>query len=443
MFVHELRTFCCTCVRMFCSMEAIIDKDRRILQLTDRVRLLEEENRWYKSQFFGRSSEKHGKDVAIEQARLFNEAEALAASNPEAEQSVTIKAHTRKIGSKKIDDKLPRVEVIHDPSEGDKICPHDGTALTRIGEETSEQLHIIPAVMQVLKHIRYKYACPCCRQGIRTAALPAHILPKSKASPSLLAHIVTGKYVDGLPLNRQEAQFARLGIELSRATMATWMVKLGDVVVPVVNLMNEQLLESSLIQCDETRIQVLRSEKDPTADHWMWVRTAGPPHRRIILFDYDPSRGGAVPMRLLEGFTGILQTDGYEAYAAVAEAKGLIHAGCFAHARRRFEDARKSQADPSTDSHTKVAIDLIGRLYGIERDIKTESAEERLRVRRARSAPVLAELKAWLDRMVDLVLPQSALGKAIHYALSQWPKLTHFLDHPDVTPIFRSYLKLE
>ncbi|MBS0579099.1 MAG: IS66 family transposase [Proteobacteria bacterium] len=175
---------------------------------------------------------------------------------------------------------------------------------------------MVPAVAQVLKHIRYKYACPCCRQGVKTAPVPPHILPKSKASPGLLAHIVTAKYVDGLPLHRQEAQFARLGIDLSRATMAGWIVKLGELVVPVINLLKEHLLKSSLIQCDETRLQVLKSEKAPTADHWIWVRTGGPAHRRIILFDHDPSRGGAVPLRLLEGFTGILQTDGYEVYSA-------------------------------------------------------------------------------------------------------------------------------
>jgi transposase len=214
--------------------------------------------------------------------------------------------------------------------------------------------------------------------------------------------------------------------------MASWMVKLGECVVPIINLMNEQLLESPLIQCDETRVQVLSSDKAPTAEHWIWVRASGPPHRRIILFDYNPSRGGTVPMRLLEGFTGILQTDGYEAYGAVAEAKRLIHAGCYAHARRRFEDARKAQADPTCDGQSKIALDLIGRLYRIEREIKTAAAEERLRVRQSQSAPIVTELKAWLDKMADAVLPQSALGKAVLYMLGQWGKLLPFLEHPQI-----------
>jgi hypothetical protein len=217
-------------------------------------------------------------------------------------------------------------------------------------------------------------------------AVPAHILPKSKASPSLLAHIVTAKYVYGLPLHRQEAQFRRLGVELSRATMASWIVKLGECIVPIVNPLNEEILDAPLVQCDETRLQVLKSGKTATADHWIWVPAAAPPQRRIILFDYDPSRGGAVPMRLLDGFTGIPQTDCYEAYCAVAEAR------------------------------------------------QAATSEERLSVRQMQSAPVLAEFKASLDKMVDLVLPQRALGKAINYSLGQFLKLGHFLKYPE-TPL--------
>ena len=172
---------------------------------------------------------------------------------------------------------------------------------------------------------------------------------------------------------------------------------------------------------------------DGAADHHKRGRCAGKAARGIHLtqqglFDYDPSRGGAVPLRLLDGFTGILQTDGYEAYCAVAEAKGLVHAGCYAHARRRSEDARKSQADPSRDGQSKIALDLIGRLYRIERGIKTASLTERLSVQRAQSVPVVGEFKAWLDTMAERVLPQSALGKAVFYSLSQWRKLTKFLD---------------
>lgn len=403
----------------------------RLAHLSERLTLLEEENRWLKSQLFGRSSERRPVEIAAEQARLFNEVEALASSGTAAAATITIPAHERKQrGRKRLAAELARVEIVHDLPEEQKICALDGTRLERIGEETAEQLDFVPARARVLKHIRPKYSCPCCRQGVKIAAVPAQLLPKSQASPSLLAHITTAKYVDALPLHRQEAQFARLGVHLPRATMAHWMIKLGgECVVPIINLLTEHLLESPLLQCDETRVQVLRSNKAPDAEHWIWVRASGPPGRRIVLFSYDPSRGATVPMRLLDDFHGILQTDGYGPYAAVAEAKRLVHAGCWAHVRRKFEDARKAQPDPSAHSRARSALDLIGKLYRLERELKELSPLEKLRARQERSAPIVGEIKTWLDSLAGAILPQSALGKAVHYALAQWSKLTRFLEH--------------
>jgi len=167
----------------------------------------------------------------------------------------------------------------------------------------------------------------------------------------------------------------------------------------------------------------------------MWVRAAGPPGRRIILFDYDPSRGGAVPRRLLEGYRGILLTDGYEAYAKVALALGLVHAGCMAHARRAFDEAHKAQPT-GAPSHAKIALDFIRELYRIEsllwdRDHPV-SAEERVRIRGERSAPLIDRFHRWLEGLAPQVVPQSRLGRAVHYTLGQWPKLTVFLKHGEV-----------
>lgn len=391
----------------------------------ERIGLLEEENRWLKSQLFGRSSEKTPvTDISPDQAWLFNEAEALVSTL--APESVTIPAHERRQrGRKKICAELPRIEVVRDLSEAEKVCATDGTALVRIGEEVAEQLHFRPAEVCVIRTIRPKYACPCCRLGVHIAPVPVQLLPKSLATPSLLAQIATAKFVDGLPLYRQEAQFHRLGVTLGRATMANWMIKLGAThVVPIINLLNEHLLEAPLIHCDETRLQVLKSDKAPTADHWMWVRAAGPPGRRIILFDYDASRGGAVPLRLLQGYRGILLTDGYEAYGNVAQALNLTHAGCLAHSRRKFEEARKASA---ADGHARVALEFIRELYRIERSMADRtpacSPDERLQIRAEQSVPMMKKFLAWLETLAPNVLPQSLLGKAIHYTLGQWPKL--------------------
>jgi hypothetical protein len=165
----------------------------------------------------------------------------------------------------------------------------------------------------------------------------------------------------------------------------------------------------------------------------MWVRAAGPPGRRIILFDYDASRGGAVPLRLLSGYRGILLTDGYEAYGKVAQTLNIVHAGCLAHARRKFEEARKASA---ADGQARIALEFIRELYRIERSLTERQPPcepaERLRVRAEQSAPLMHQFHAWLDALAPKVLPQSLLGKAVYYTLGQWPKLTVFLSHADV-----------
>jgi transposase len=409
----------------------------RLAAREERIKLLEEENRWLKAQLFGRSSEKTPPaEVSPEQRWLFNEAEALAQAAQSAPESILIPAHERKKrGRKRLSPELPRVEVLHDLADHEKVCAKDGTALERIGEEISEQLDYKPAQVRVIRHIRPKYSCPCCRQGVQIVPPPLTLFPKSLATPALLAHIVTAKFVDGLPLYRQETQFARLGVSLGRATMAGWMIRLGGTyLVPLINLLNEQMLEQPLIHSDETCLQVLHSDTAPTADHWMWVRASGPPGGRIVLFDYDPSRGGTVPKRLLQGYQGILLTDGYEPYAIVAAELKLVHAGCMAHARRKFDDARK--ATPGDSSHAKSALDFIRELYLIEHTLwdrqKPVTPAQRVAARQTRSTPIMERFHAWLQALAPQVLPEGRLGKAVHYPLGQWPKLTTFLSHGEV-----------
>lgn len=220
--------------------------------------------------------------------------------------------------------------------------------------------------------------------------------------------------------------------------MASWMIKLGTVhLVPLINLLNECMLEEAVIHCDETRLQVLRSDKAPTADHWMWVRAAGPPGRRIVLFDYDASRSGKVPKRLLEDYRGILVTDGYEPYVAVATALNLTHAGCFAHVRRKFDEAYKAQQTTNAPgSHARAALDFIRQLYQVDRPLWDKDQRiapaQRLQIREALSRPIIQEFRAWLESISPQVLPNSLLGKAVYYTLGQWPKLLAFLAHGEV-----------
>jgi transposase len=408
-----------------------LQRPEDLAALRARIVLLEEENRWLKDQLFGRSSEKTPpEECSPDQGWLFNEIQVLVGKAAVVER-ITIPAHERgKRGRRKLSAHLPRVEVLHDLSDADKVCPLDGSTLERIGEETSEQLEVIPAQVRVLRHIRPKYACPCCRSGVKIAPVPPMIFPKSLAAPSLLAQICTAKFVDGTPLYRQEPQFERLGVPLGRATMAIWMIRLGaSLLVPLINLLNELLLSEAVVHCDETRLQVLNSDKAPTADHWIWVRAAGPPGRRIVLFDYDPSRGGAVPVRLLEGFRGVLVTDGYVAYDDAAEVLGFTHAGCMVHARRYFDEAKKTGSETA-----KVALEFIGKLSLIERALWSEQSvtvEQRLEIRQQRCRPIMEDFYGWLEALAPKVLPESRLGKAVHYTLGQWPKLCVFLTHGD------------
>jgi transposase len=208
-----------------------------------------------------------------------------------------------KAGRKALASHLPRVEVRHEIPAIERMCAC-GSALQEIGAETSEQLDYVPAKVQVIRHVRPKYACACCHTGVKIAPVPAHILPRSNAAPGLLAHLITAKYVDSLPLHRQETIFARHGVALPRATQAAWIIAVAQQLQPLVNLIDERLRASGYIRIDETPVQVLNSEKAANSEHWMWVRVAGPPGQRLILFDYDASRGSQVAERLLDGASG-------------------------------------------------------------------------------------------------------------------------------------------
>lgn len=206
--------------------------------------------------------------------------------------------------------------IRHVLPESERRCSC-GCELAVIGEEESEQLDVIPARIQVLHHIRERYACPRCEAPPVLAPLPSQPIPKGNASAGLLAHIAVAKYQDGLPLHRQEAILARSGIELPRQTLARWMIRAAELAQPLLNLLWDELLSNPVIHCDETTVQVLKEAgKPPTSLSYMWALAAGPPERPVVLFDYRPSRSGEIPKRLLTGYKGYLMTDGYEAITA-------------------------------------------------------------------------------------------------------------------------------
>ena len=412
------------------AKQSIIDEQ------AERLSFLEEWNRLLRSQKFGSKSEK----MPDEQGRLFNEAEVEAVRAEEAATvDVEVPAHTRqKAGRRPLPDFLPVREIRHDLGDDEKVCAHDPDhTLVEIGCETSDQLEFIPARAQILRHIRPKYACSTCKEGVKIAPMPKLPIPKSIATPALLAHVATSKYVDGLPLYRQEKIFRRLGVDLSRATLASWMVKMGEQVEPLMERIVREIRQGGFVQSDETPFQVLKEPgKRAQSQSYLWALRGGPAEHPLIYYEYDPSRSAEVPKRLLRGFAGYLQTDGYEGYTALGHEPGVIHVGCWAHTRRKFDEALRGQGKskkkgakvPAKQSKARQALSQIQALYAIERSVKDASVEERYAARQERSRPVIEKLRHWLDASRDSVPPQSLTGKAMTYLDRQWPKLVRVLE---------------
>jgi transposase len=317
---------------------------------------------------------------------------------------------------------LPRIDVVHDVPEAERTCAC-GTPMVEIGQDVSEQLDIVPMQVRVLRHIRKRYGCPKGDQAPLTARAPAQVLPKSNASNDLLAMLLVTKYVDGLPLARFEYVLARAGVLVPRQTLARWVIGTAQALQPIANLMRDVLLGHDVIHMDETPVQVLKEPgRAPTSKSQMWVQRGGPPGKPVILFEYDPSRAQAVPLRLLEGWKGHLMADGLESYGAISFCEGVTRLGCWVHARRRFVDAGKVlPAGKRGRAHEALA--LIGKLYAIEKEARELNDAERLAQRQSRSRAVIGELRAWLDQVLPTVPPTSVLGGALGYLHRQWPRL--------------------
>lgn len=374
------------------------------------------------------------------QSELFNEAEALAsADGPVTEEvpvesGIEIAGHTRqKRGRKPLDPALPREIVRHELPEAERVCPHDGKTLVEIGVETSEQLDIIPQQVRVIQHQRVKYACPCCDHGIKVTPVPARIIPKGLLTEAALAWVATSKYQDSLPLYRQAALLGRFGGDLSRNTLAGSMIKVGEAVQPIINLLRDHLLDAELVFGDETVIQVLKeSGRAAQSKSYLWAQMngTGPPVR---LFGYAPGRGGTHAELLYAGIRegAVLMSDGYEVYNGIAQSHRLIHLGCWAHARRYFVEAEAvlPKAARRPDQLATQFIAAMARLYAVESKSKGKSVAERAQLRAAASRPVLAEIQQLLVTHRHSVTPGSLLGKALHYLEAQWPKLIRYVEN--------------
>jgi transposase len=437
-------------------------------QKTERTVLLEEEVRWLKAQYYGRSTQtSDAAEQNPDQTLLFNEAQVLAAieAAEEAHRQRTTKvdAHERKrsadSGRKAIPEHFPRIMIEHDLPAEQKLCtkcavPHP---LTRIGQESRECYRFEPPKVSVEQHIRPTYVCEARHEAPITAPAPPVILPKSMASPSLLAHVIKSKFDLGLPLYRVSKDLRRYRMDVGAGTLGTWVNTIGgEKVVPLCNLMNETLFTAAFMHIDETPLQLLRSDKAVGSDHYIVVRAGGPPGKRIILYDYIASRTTEALKQLFVGFDGAYQgkfiSDGLERYDDIAAELKLLHFGCMQHCRTMFFKARKVSQLPSSRTLANAAIeDYIRLLYEVERQIKALREqyagrgealplESVLALRQQKSKPILEKFKAWVAELLPGTPPNSALGKALGYTTRQWPKLIRYVDHAEI-PIDNNYIE--
>ena len=407
--------------------------EKTIKNLQDQVSNLTEMVMLLRKEKFGPSSEKTVKPNE-EQLSLFNEAEAEADGNTISEPiKKSVKGYLRIDARTKREEllkDLPVVEIECDVPAEEQVCIRCGKALKRIGKETvREELEYIPATIQIVRYVRWSYGCPSCKRTGRPyivkAQTPTSLLNHSLASPSSVANVMYEKYVNSVPLYRQEKTWEQMGVALSRATMANWVIRCSeDYLKPVVEHMRKQLLSRDIIHCDETPVQVLKEEgKKPQTKSYMWLyRTGIDDEKPVVLYDYQPSRNGDHAVTFLKDFKGYVHSDGYSGYNKLT---GIIRCGCWAHLRRKFIEAIPQRKSIEGLTNAEIGRNYCDQLFMIERDLKDLSPAERKIKRLELEKPVLEAFWCWLENLE--VLKGSVLGKAVTYALNQRKYMENYL----------------
>ena len=401
-------------------------------QLAEKVDSLSEENRQLKRFLFAHKSEKWIAEDK-KQMLIFNEVEATATKE---EKYQNIPSHKRrKAGRKALADSIPRVEIPHDLLDEEKNCA-SGHEMQKIGEDIREELKYVPAKLYVEKHLYPKYACKHCAKvtpeaaTVKSAVREPQVIPRSFASPGLLAYLIISKYQDHLPLYRLERIFARLGVELSRQTMANWLIRVSFSLRRLLVVMRQDIQKGKIMTADETPFQVVK-EPGRTYDQesYMWVFTNNDDEHPVVLYRYAETRSGKNARRVTRKFSGHLMSDGFSGYDACASKK-IILIACWAHVRRKF----KAAYDDSKSELSAQFLQIIQNLYRIERYLRRADvdAETNLEMRTKVSRQFLNELHALLIAQQSHVLTQSLLGKAISYAMNLWPRLTIFAQNGEL-----------
>lgn len=374
---------------------------------------------------FGRKSEKFEEDKQLDLG--FDEAELLAVQDVVPEEVIETKIiKKKKPGRKPLPTTMPYIERIHDINDADKHCAC-GCALTHIGNETSEQLDVLPQVTYRIINIRKKYACTSCEDTIVTAKPRKQPFPKSIATAGLVAAVIDAKFNRHLPLYRQEDMFKSMGAEISRTNLGNWVVKAAELLKPIVDTMVAQIQSYDVAYADETVLQVLNEQgKLSTSTSYMWLFGGGPPDKRCFVYQYHSSRQDVIAKQFFDSFEGYLHADCYSAYVNLDKSR-IKHVACMAHARRYFVDVVKTTKNKP--GIAKSAVEWFAKLYAIEKKLKENKAtsEQIKQVRMTEAKPILNEFKQWLLTQQKTVLPKSPLGKALFYSIKHWDSLTRYI----------------
>ena len=414
----------------------------------EKIHYLEEQLRLLKNELFGRSSEKRHEPHPDQRLLFGCEDDHGAGKPPTSDETIVIAAHSRKKhGRKPLPKDLPRIDIVHDIDEEQKQCGC-GQLKSCIGEEISEKLDYIPARLQVERHIRLKYACKNCEgveddgPTVMIAPPPVQLIPKSNATAGLLAQIAVSKFADGLPLYRQQKIFGRLGIDLSRAVMAKWMVKAALHCKGLIDLLQKEIRSGPLIGIDESPLQVLNEAgRDNTTKSYMWVFRGGAPDRATLLYQYQRTRSGRVALEFLHDYHGYIQSDDFSGYDHLDQNPNVVHLGCWSHARRKFvkvvkvrKKHRSKRVNPK--SLADEALDYIGNIYQVEKEARRRelNAVQIYQLRQEKTKPLLNEFKKWLQAKQPQAPPKSLLGQAIRYTMANWEKLIVFLEDGRLRP---------
>jgi transposase len=428
-----------------------MDKEQRIAELEAENVWLKNENTklkilndWYLEQYrlaqhrrFGSSSEKA---VLPGQLGLFNEAEVLA-DEPEEQQ---IPAHTRKKRKgkrKEFYEGLPTEQIIHELPEGERICPDCGGPLHACGHEVlRREVEVIPAQVRAVEHVQTVYGCRNCEKDaeddappMMKAPVPAPVIAGSGiASPSLVSIIMCNKYVLALPLYRQEQELQRIGVHISRQTMANWIIfTTSKWLRPIYDLLKEALLCYAILHADETILQVVKEDgREASQKSYMWeYHTGRDAGKQVALFEYQPTREGEHPQKFLAGFQGYLHVDGYAGYKSLEE-QGVTIVECWAHARRKFHEALKAlRKEDQVHSPANIGLEYCDKLFALERQFDEEklTCEARQKRRILESKPVAEAFFSWAESVLPDTLPKSKLRQAVGYAINQRQWLMNFL----------------